>query len=190
MNFYRMAAGPGFLRLACLLIGWPCLVRAQHADGADVLAGQKLFQKSCTACHGENAKGGPGSNLVTGPWRWGRSDDAILKNILQGIPGTEMPAFPMPSSDGVSIVAYLRSLKVSSPDERLNGDAAAGRELFFGSAKCSHCHMLGGRGGRLGPDLSSIRNERKISELHEAIVNPTKSLRRVSHTLAFRLFPA
>src|SRR5260370_34201648 len=47
--------------------------------------------------------------------------------------------------------------------------------------------MLGGRGGRLGPDLGSIRNERKISELQEAIVNPDKSLRRGYETVEVRL---
>ena len=150
-------------------------------------AGQKLFQKSCTSCHGENAKGGRGPDLTTGQWRWGRSDDAILKNILQGIPGTQMPAIPMATGEGESIVAYLRSLKVNPPDEKLSGDASAGRQLFFGSAKCSHCHMFGGRGGRLGPDLSSIRNERKASELQEAIVDPDKSLRRGYETVEVRL---
>jgi len=47
--------------------------------------------------------------------------------------------------------------------------------------------MLGGRGGRLGPDLSGIGNERKIAELQEAIVNPDKSLRRGYETAEIRL---
>src|SRR5260370_33212176 len=126
-----MIAGLGFLRIVCLSICCACLAGAQQAEGADIAAGQKLYQESCTACHGENARGGRGSNLVSGPWRWGRSDDAILKNILQGIPGTEMPAFPMPQSDGESTVAYLRSLRVSAPDEKITGDALAVRDLFF-----------------------------------------------------------
>ena len=164
-----------------------CILSAQQGNGVDVSAGQKLFQKSCTACHGENAKGGRGPDLTSGEWRFGRSDEAILKNILQGIPGTEMPAFPMTSSEGTSIVAYLHSLKSNPSDEKLHGDAVAGRELFFGSAKCSQCHMFGGRGGRLGPDLSPIRSERSISELREAIVNPDQSLRRGYETVEARL---
>jgi PQQ-dependent dehydrogenase (methanol/ethanol family) len=162
----------------CLLLGAAPLIRAQHAEGVDLSAGQKLYQKSCTACHGGNAKGGRGPDLTTGQWRWGRSDDAIVKNIIQGIPGTEMPAFPMTTSEGESIVAYLHSLKSNPPDEKVQGDAAKGRELFFGSANCSRCHMFSGRGGRLGPDLSSIRSERGVSELREAILSPDKSLVR------------
>jgi PQQ-dependent dehydrogenase (methanol/ethanol family) len=177
----------GFLRSALLSMFSASLLFAQHAVSGDISAGQKLFQKSCTSCHGENAKGGRGPDLTTGQWRWGSSDDAILKNIVQGIPSTQMPAFPMSSSDGESIVAYLHSLHINAPEEKLRGDPAAGRSLFFGSAKCSQCHMFGGRGGRLGPDLSSIRNERKASELQEAIVNPDKSLRRNYETVEVRL---
>src|SRR5262249_20209961 len=105
-----------------------------------------------------------------------------------GIPGTQMPAFPMPETDAELIVAYLRSLKSSAPDEQPKGDPAAGRKLFFGSATCSRCHMVGGRGGRLGPDLSGIAAERKIAELQEAIVNPDKSLRKSYETAEVR-FP-
>jgi PQQ-dependent dehydrogenase (methanol/ethanol family) len=173
-------------RLSWLLCS-ACLLSAQDATGIDLSAGQKLFQKSCTACHGENAKGGRGPDLTTGQWRSGRSDDAILKNILQGIPGTEMPAFPMTSSEGASIVAYLHSLKSNPPDEKLRGDAILGRELFFGSAKCSQCHMFAGSGGRLGPDLSSIHSERTVSEIREAIVNPDQSIRRGYETVEVRL---
>ncbi len=183
------AEGPARLStvLVCWLLCSACLLSAQDATGIDLSAGQKLFQKSCTACHGENGKGGRGPDLTSGQWRFGRSDEAILKNIVQGIPGTQMPAFPMTPSEGESVVAYLRSLKSNPPDEKLVGDPAAGRELFFGSAKCSQCHMFTGRGGRLGPDLSSIRGQRRIAELRESIVNPDKSMRKGYETVEVRL---
>src|SRR2546430_9681139 len=120
-----------FRSISLLLLSVPRLLAQQAAD---ISAGQKLFQKSCTSCHGENAKGGRGPDLTTGQWRWGGSDAAILRNILSGIPGTQMPAFPMAGSDGESIVAYLHSLHINAPEEKLRGDPAAGRSLFFGSA--------------------------------------------------------
>src|SRR5258708_17988221 len=153
----------------------PQLLLPQHPADEDVSAGQKLFQKSCTSCHGENAKGGRGPDLTTGQWRWGGSGAAILQNIISGIPGTQMPAFPMPESEAQLIVAYLRSLKSNAPEEAPKGDPAAGRKLFFGSAKCSQCHMLGGRGGRLGPDLSGIRPPGKTAELPDASRSPGQS---------------
>ena len=84
----------GLIRVFRSIVITAALV-AQHCYAADVAAGQQLFQKSCASCHGGNAKGGRGPDLTTGQWRWGGSDEAILKNILSGIPGTQMPAFPM-----------------------------------------------------------------------------------------------
>jgi PQQ-dependent dehydrogenase (methanol/ethanol family) len=168
-----------------MLIGATLVVNGQ--DRSEIAVGRNRFQQLCTSCHGENAKGARGPNLTTGDWRWGRSDDAILKNILQGIPGTEMPAFPIPESDGKAIVSYLRSLRIEGSGEALRGDAQAGGHLFFGSAKCSQCHMVKGRGGRLGPDLSTIGAERSPSEIRDAIANPDKSLRRGFETVEVRL---
>jgi PQQ-dependent dehydrogenase (methanol/ethanol family) len=168
-----------------LLMGVAPFENAQ--DAGQTAAGGKLFQGLCASCHGENAKGGRGPDLTTGDWRWGRSDDAILKNILQGIPGTPMPAFPMPENDGKSIVAYLRSLRTQGSGEALRGDPDKGRTLFFGTATCSQCHLLNGRGGRLGPDLSAIGAERAASEIRESIVNPDKSIRRGYETVDVRL---
>ena len=167
----RLLAAPALLLLACV----PIL--AQRPSAADVAAGQKLFDNSCTACHGGNARGGRAPNLTTGNWRRGGSDAEILHNILAGIPNTEMPAFPMPTAQGEQIVAYLRSLSPKTSPEDLKGDAAAGRQLFFGSAGCSRCHMYAGNGGRLGPDLSVPMGARRVVNLRKAITDPDESLR-------------
>jgi PQQ-dependent dehydrogenase (methanol/ethanol family) len=140
-------------------------------------SGRKLFQKSCSACHGDNAQGGARGPNLTGELRHGASDEEILHNILNGIPGTGMPPFPMPDEEARAIVAYLGSLRKGPLEEQVKGDPQAGAKLFRGSAQCSRCHMFGGRGGRLGPDLTSIRDEKKIAELHQAIVDPDESLR-------------
>ena len=99
-------------------------------------------------------RAGAAPDLTSGQWRSGGADAEIIRNITRGIPGTEMPAFPMPEREAGQIVAYLRSLARGAPEAPGKGDAAAGRALFFGDAGCSRCHMFGGQGGRLGPDLS------------------------------------
>ena len=76
-----------------------------------------------------------------------------------------MPAFRMPEEDARAVVAWLRSLRNAGPQEQVNGDRLTGYTLFFGSAGCSRCHTFGGRGGRLGPDLSRIAEEKSIAEL-------------------------
>jgi PQQ-dependent dehydrogenase (methanol/ethanol family) len=158
------------LLAACVLVAG-----AQAPGRIDV--GHELFQKNCSACHGSEAKGGRGPDLTTGHRKYGSSDADVLSNILGGIPGTLMPAFPMPEDDGRAIVAWLHSLRSGGPEERITGDASAGRTLFFGSAGCSKCHMFGAQGGRLGPNLSRIGEEKNLTELKTAIVDPDEGLR-------------
>src|SRR5580658_4703854 len=171
------------INLRVALLGGTLIAMILSAqDRSEIATGRNRFQQLCASCHGENAKGGRGPNLTTGDWRWGRSDDAILKNILQGISGTEMPGFPIPESEGKTIVAYLRALRIDG-----SGDTQAGGRAFFGSAKCSQCHMVKGQGGRLGPDLSTIGAERSAGEIRDAIVDPDKPLRRGYETVEVRL---
>lgn len=171
--------------LLCLATLLPAEVQAQHSPTTET--GKKLFQKSCTACHGENAKGGRGPDLTTGRWKWGSSDEDIARNIIKGIPGTQMGAFPMSEDEARAIIAWLRSL-AGPPDEPVTGDPQSGRRLFFGTAGCSRCHMFGGQGGRLGPDLSTIQSEKKVGQLKEALLQPSKTIREGFDTAEI-LFP-
>ena len=45
-----------------------------------------------------------------------------------------------------------------------------------GDANCSLCHMVGGKGGRLGPDLSSVGGSRTHDALVDAVRNPSRRL--------------
>jgi len=56
------------------------------------------------------------------------------------------------------------------------GNAAHGRELFYGSAACANCHMVQGKGGRLGPDLTGTGSARSIEYLIDSIRNPSRRL--------------
>ena len=59
------------------------------------------------------------------------------------------------------------------------GDAARGREIFFGKiTACSSCHTVAGQGGKVGPDLTKIGAIRKQRDLLEAIVFPSSSFAR------------
>jgi PQQ-dependent dehydrogenase (methanol/ethanol family) len=177
------------MRLRVILYLLPSMLMALQAQGphaSRIETGHELFQKTCAACHGAEGKGGRGPDLTTGRWKWGSADADILRNILAGIPGTQMPAFAMPEDEGRAIVAWLRSLHSAPADEQVTGDPRAGRTLFFGSAGCSRCHTFGGRGGRLGPDLSRIGEEKHVSELKEAITKPDESLREGYETAEVR----
>ncbi|PYV07927.1 MAG: hypothetical protein DMG07_27205 [Acidobacteria bacterium] len=146
-------------------------------------AGRALFLKMCSGCHGENARGGRGTDLTSGNWRWGGTDAEIVRNILKGIPGTGMPPFPVEESEARSIVVFLRSLRGATADT-VTGDPAAGRPLF--ERHCSRCHMFRGSGGRLGPDLSTVREEKNPTELLDAILRPDASLRSGFETVEWK----
>jgi PQQ-dependent dehydrogenase (methanol/ethanol family) len=138
------------------------LVLAQHPES--VVAGGPLFVKNCSACHGDTGKGGRGPDLTTGAWKHGGTIDDLVRNITKGIAGTQMPPIPMPEAEARAIAMYLLSLGAKQ-EEKLAGDEGRGKGLFYGSGKCSECHMFAGRGGVVGADLSKVRDRVRASEL-------------------------
>ena len=58
------------------------------------------------------------------------------------------------------------------------GDGAAGERLFFdpGGPGCYRCHQVAGRGGRAGPDLSTIGRGGNRHRLIESILKPSQEI--------------
>jgi putative membrane-bound dehydrogenase-like protein len=58
------------------------------------------------------------------------------------------------------------------------GDPEAGRRLFNfpNSVACYRCHTVHGRGGKIGPDLSSIARSSDRTKLAESILRPAKEI--------------
>lgn len=55
-----------------------------------------------------------------------------------------------------------------------SGDAARGRELFFGmTATCAKCHKVKGEGKEVGPDLSEIGTKLSKEALYLSILDPS-----------------
>jgi cytochrome c oxidase cbb3-type subunit III len=145
-------------------------------DPAAIKEGASLFRGNCSPCHGLNAHGGGrGPDLTSGRWTHGSSDSDIFRTISQGVPGTQMPANGFEDSETWAIIAYLRSL-APSVRTKMPGDPAKGEKLFSGAAGCATCHMVNGRGGLLGPDLSRVGASRSVEYLTESIREPDKEL--------------
>ena len=145
-------------------------------DPSAIREGRSLFRTNCAPCHGPDAKGGGrGPDLTSGRWIHGSSDAGIFRTITQGVPGTEMPANAFEDSETWAIIAYMRSLS-STTGSAVTGNSAAGAEIFWGRGGCSACHMVSGRGGRLGPDLSRVGAARSVSYLVDSIREPNKDL--------------
>jgi cytochrome c oxidase cbb3-type subunit III len=137
--------------------------------------GAVLFRQDCVFCHGVNARGGVrGPDLTSGIWAHGGSDAEIARTISKGVPGTAMPPNDLSHTEIQQIIAYLRTQQQAASVQA--GDAHRGESLFFGAAKCSGCHMVSGRGGRLGPELTTVGSSRPRAYLIESVREPNKQL--------------
>jgi cytochrome c oxidase cbb3-type subunit III len=145
-------------------------------NAAAIREGASLFRSNCSPCHGPNAQGGGrGPDLTSGRWVHGSSDAEIFATITHGVPGTEMPANTFEDSETWAIIAYVRSL-APAKSVTASGDRVKGEKIFTEKAGCSTCHMVQGRGGVLGPDLSRVGEARSAVYLIDSIRQPSKEL--------------
>jgi putative heme-binding domain-containing protein len=149
----------------------PKISRAAHSGKA-----QQIFAANCSGCHGLDGTGSQRApNIVSNPQVERLSDSEIHRIISHGVPGTGMPAFQYLGTDGISsLVSYLRSLQGSSSSTPLPGDPKRGEEVFFGSGQCASCHMLSGKGGFIGPDLTSYAQTHRAEKIKQAIDDPAQ----------------
>jgi putative heme-binding domain-containing protein len=133
--------------------------------------GRKLWAANCAVCHGADGKGGRGPDLTSGKFRRGVSDDDLYRVMRAGIPGTEMPGFPLGGADAVQLLAFVRALGRASMPPPPEGDAARGRALFA-AGECTGCHRAGGTGSRIGPDLSEVGARLGPADLAASLLRP------------------
>jgi cytochrome c oxidase cbb3-type subunit III len=145
-------------------------------------AGEYEFRINCALCHGLGARGGGrGPDLTRAQKKHVHSDAEMFQVISNGIPGTAMPAngtngqgVGMTDEEIWQIVTYIRSREVK-PVAAV-GDAARGQKLFYGDANCSLCHMIAGKGGRLGPELTAVGESRTRDAIIDSVRNPSRRL--------------
>ena len=77
----------------------------------------------------------------------------------------------------VTTIQALASATSASPPTG-NDSAESGRRTFFhaNGAGCYKCHMVGGRGGQVGPDLTVIARTMDRQKLAESILEPSKEI--------------
>lgn len=161
---------------ACTLAAQTDEVRNPHTTPADIAQGEKTFRSHCSPCHGFKGDGGRGPNLSNGNFYHGSSDADLLRNISDGIAGTEMPGLFYSPDRVWQVVAYIRSLNAGSKPASAEG-VAQGQQLFR-SQGCANCHRVNGEGGRMGPDLSDIGKTRSAEHLRQAIIDPIADVRQ------------
>src|SRR5581483_2330004 len=152
--------------------------RAQQTDVANPLGsseqaiaqGRELYNRTCTVCHGLNGTAGDRAPALGGGRPYViRTDAAIFEAIRSGIAGSAMPASKLQPLEVWKIVAYIRSLRATASDAFVAGDAGHGEHVFWNNGGCGSCHMIRGRGGISGPDLSNIGGERTLSAIRDSL---------------------
>ncbi|MEE8311855.1 MAG: c-type cytochrome [Candidatus Binatia bacterium] len=129
----------------------------------EVHNGRGYYRGLCAGCHGPGGEGGIGSSLRSETFLAIADDRFLARSIVEGRPGTAMPAWRHLSAQAVSdLLAYIRSWQAEPPtleqvraairDEPQGERAHIGRVVF--GRDCASCHGSRGEGG-IGPSLAA-----------------------------------
>ena len=182
MRSLRAFVVPVFLA-AVFLTTTPSIPLAQETTGnpftttLDVRMGQRLFRQQCGRCHGRDGEGGESGPDLTSGFRNASTDAGLFTIVREGLPNTQMIGISRNATDQSvwMVVSYLNSLN-NTGDADLPGNATTGMQLFNGRGNCTGCHMVGGQGGRRGPDLTYIGNRREPDELASDLRSPSEEV--------------
>jgi alcohol dehydrogenase (cytochrome c) len=134
--------------------------------------GSKLFESRCAGCHGADGAGGEHAPTIVENSR--RRNAPNLRDIISnGIKEGGMPSFNFTDAELDALVAYIATLRAPAIDHPANGNAQAGQAFFL--KNCTACHMIKGRGGILGPDLTNVARERRLGQIEQALRRPKAS---------------
>jgi cytochrome c oxidase cbb3-type subunit 3 len=138
--------------------------------------GRDIYNRTCTICHGADGAGGEmGPALGAPARRYALGTDAqIFDGIKNGIPATPMPPFGsrLPDNEIWKVTAYIRGLRGTAIDAPAAGDVALGEQIFWGKGECGKCHVVKGKGGLIGPDLTNLAGTRKTVSIVDALTKP------------------
>ena len=84
-----------------------------------------------------------------------------------------------PRDYGAEITAMIYTIKKGA-------DPAEG-ELQYRKNGCAICHAIGGAGGKLGPDLSSIGASAPLDYIIESVLNPAAKVKEGYHCFSFKM---
>lgn len=154
------------------------LMGGPHLDQAAVDRGRKIFIPTCGFCHGNDAHGKSGPDLVRSALvLHDKNGDSIGPVIHNGRPERGMPAFPALSAEQVGdISAFLQSRAADVSNrfgykigDLVTGDPRKGAEFFNGTGHCGGCHSPSG-------DLSHIATKYEPVELQRRMLYPVPNL--------------
>jgi cytochrome c oxidase cbb3-type subunit III len=156
----------------------PSLMFGPPPQNAEAVArGRALFIPSCGFCHGNDAAGKSGPDLIRSSVVLHDEKGSTLGPvILGGRVDKGMPAFPSFTPEQIAdIAAFLHSRTESTANRftyeikgLLTGNAKAGEVFFNGAGKCNTCHSPTG-------DLAGIAGKFQPADLQRRFLDPEPS---------------
>src|SRR5258707_5275034 len=193
LSWSRRATKFGMLCAAfALVIGLKNSAAKAQADAGDKATaerGRKQFEQSCGFCHGADATGARGPDLVRSPLvMHDVKGDQIGQVIRQGRPDKGMPAMPLSDAQILDVAAFLHARlteaarssgvpRVYPLEKLLTGNAEAGKTFFNGAGGCTKCHSVTG-------DLAGVAGKHTPIELEALMLYPGGKHRTAVITLA------
>lgn len=166
---------------AAVAILVPAAIFAQDAapDAAAAARGHAVFKSSCGFCHGEDATGNRGPDLIRSvSLSHDVNGDQLTPVIRNGRPDKGMPGFPTLSAADVSDIGvflhrqlydalHTNHVPADYPLAKLlTGNIDAGKSYFNGN--CAACHSPTG-------DLAGIGKKYSPLELQQRMLYPPKA---------------
>ncbi len=151
---------------------------APPIDPAAVERGKKVFEPACGFCHGLDARGKSGPDLLRSTLVLHDENGSQLGAMVRaGRPDRGMPAFSGMSNEQIAdISAFLHAGTMAVTNRfayeikgLMTGDAKQGEAFFNGDGHCSGCHSVSG-------DLAHIAGKYEPVELQRRILLPSPNI--------------
>lgn len=140
--------------------------------------GRKIFVPTCGFCHGNDAHGKNGPDLVRSPLVLHDNKGDVIGPVIQnGRPDRGMPPFSNLSAEqiaDISVFLHSRAADVSNRfaykiGDLTTGDAQRGAAFFNGEGHCGSCHSASG-------DLAHVATKYQPVELQRRMLYPAPNV--------------
>ncbi|HVH71879.1 MAG TPA: cytochrome c [Candidatus Dormibacteraeota bacterium] len=164
------------------------------AQNAAIERGRKQFEQSCGFCHGPDATGARGPDLIRSPLvAHDIKGDLIGDVIRRGRPDKGMPPLALADQQVADIAAFLHARVAEGVESAgipraypvqklLTGNPEAGKAFFNGPGGCKNCHSPTG-------DLAAIATKYSPIELEARMLYPGRR-KDGPHTTAVVTLPS
>lgn len=132
-------------------------------DPAAAARGEKTFSSNCAFCHGADARGGEGPDLLRSQVVLDDDMGEKIGPVIQnGRPNLGMPAFPSFDAAQIRDIAEFLHMQIELAANRgtyqelniVTGNAKAGQAFFNGAGQCNTCHSTAGDLAHIGAKLA------------------------------------